>query len=255
MLPHKTKPTLPFPVIPQNQRHRGIMTLIHSAQVDALVCRRIQQILKSCNHVNEPGFLIRASNNAFGAAVETLHALLDSNFEDELRIEPALVEIVRRDKEGKFDRIKKEKLDKCYELIKKHYPNPECYTFNFDFLTDQSDPRLAGDILRDVQRTKRLLSGIKDLKELQKEYRKQRFHEMRNWFISHKTARQSFTGTGRLLLKKSILEALEKIIRELSIQACFWFNYELANHDLKPVLQDLEKHILVYTAGHEERGS
>ncbi len=246
MTDHKPLAKDSFDPIPQHLRHHKIVSLIHSAQVNIFVCRRIQQALEENGHINEPGFLVLASNNAFGAAVETLHALLDSNYGDELRIEPALVEIIRRDKKGRVNKIPKAKVDRCYALIEKHYPNLDCYTVDFRFLTDQLDTRLAGDILRDVDRTKRLSSGMKDLKELKERYRGHHFHDIRNWLIAHKNARQSFTGANRLLLKKSVLDALEKIIKELSIQSSFWFDFALANPDLKPTLLDLEKYIACY---------
>lgn len=214
--------------IPPDWRYLpNVMDLIYLAEIDFLICEKVysKYVGRESPHSGY-NFLLLSANNAFNAAVEILYTLLCSTKKEELRIKPMLDETIKQNK-GFSTSVDRKKAKKFTENFRKDYPNPDY--LGYLFLTE-NDSRLVGDIIADIRRNRLVTEGLKDFSKLKAKFEKYDFHKIRHRAAAHKNKNlASPAGAARLLLKDGLIKNLGDVIKDLRINAYFWFNYQVAN--------------------------
>lgn len=226
------------PIPPDWRYLPNVMNLVYLADIDFLICEKIYS-----DHVGRKpphssyDFLLLSANNAFNEAVKIIYTLILSTKKEELRIKPILDQVIKKE-HGFSASVDAKKSQKFVENFRKDYPNPNY--LGYSFLTED-DPRVVGDIVSDIRKNKLVKNGLEDFLKLKEEFEKYGFHKIRHQTIAHKNKNLlSPAGAANLLLKNELIENLGKIIKNLKINAYFWFNYQVSN-PYGSILNSLDK--------------
>jgi len=211
------------------------MDLVYLAEINFLICQKIYTEVLGDTIKNWPAatkqktgqdFLLLTANNAFNESVNIIHTLISSTIKQEIRLKPLVEEALKRDSNNLIT-ISEDKINQFTEQISIDYPNPDY--LNYSFLLE-NDSRLIGEVLADIRKQKRHVSGLDDLNNLKTKFEKFGFHKIRHQLTAHKNKLlDSPGGNSRLYLRIELIDQLGEVIKELKIGTHFWFDYQLGN--------------------------
>lgn len=163
----------------------------------------------------------------------TIHTLVASDQSQDLKLEPLLVELI-----GDNSEITEspEDIAKFETEFKKAYPY-----LRVDPDALPQDERLLGDALKSIKRSKLVMSGLDDLRKIKAAFEAAGFHKVRHQTVAHKNPALRYPdGSIDMLVIPELLEKLCDVIKELRIQAYFWFEYAPENPQAEQVLSQLD---------------
>lgn len=205
---------------------RDLMDLVYLAEVNFLICKTTYLHLDRQKRIKGYDYFLMSANNAFNETIGILHTLLCSTKKEEIRMEPRLKEVIERDKKD-IPFITDEKAKEFSERLSADYPRPNYSSYTF---LQENDDRLIGDIMADIRKKKRVESGLEDIKKLKGKFEGFNFHKIRHQAIAHKNKHlESPAGAAIGLIKETYIENLGEVIKELKLNAYFWFDYTLIN--------------------------
>jgi Txe/YoeB family toxin of Txe-Axe toxin-antitoxin module len=211
------------PIPPEWQYTRNIMDLVYLADIDFLICDKIYRI--SDPKPTSYDFLKLSANNSFFESIEILHTLIYSKDKNELRIEPAIKDIIEKDELSDV-KINSEVVDKFLKFIEAQYPNPNYNQFNFDKKMNLP----IGDIIAEIKKAKIILNGIDDFELLKSKFESYGFHKIRHQSAAHKNKLlPNPAGAANLTIKTDLIDKLGEIIKIIRIDCYIWFDYGLTN--------------------------
>ncbi|TSC54882.1 MAG: Uncharacterized protein LiPW30_348 [Parcubacteria group bacterium LiPW_30] len=213
-----------------------IVSLIYLADINFLTCEKIYLEVVNKNEKHDYyRFLLLSANNSFNEAVSILHTLLCSKKDEEVRIKPALEEVIDIQR-GLISKDDPEMFNQFIERIKADYPDPDFS--EYDFLGPIGN---RGDIMAQFRVIKTTEEGLADFEIIKEKFEKYHFHKIRHQVSAHKNKHlEDPAGASQLILKDDLIEKLGEIVREVKIHSHFWFGYTLDNPNY-PVLIALDK--------------
>ncbi len=220
-----------------------VFKLVHLAEINFLVCQKIYKNYLKKKGRHENTFFVLTANNAFNESLSVLQTLICSTEKNDLKIKPILEKIIEDDKDSLVP------VDPKIEYqfigsIEKDYPHLGESTFYSyrRFLLKSGEPdNHLGTIMENIQRKKRVESGLVDFQELKVKFEKFRFHKIRHHQIGHKHQDlKEPAGSANLLLQDSYINNLEEIIKDLKIKTYFWFGFSFDNPNY-PILDSLNE--------------
>lgn len=202
-----------------------IVSLIYLADINFLTCEKIYSEVINKNKEHEYyWFLLLSANNSFNEAVSILHTLLCSKKDEEVRIKPALEEIVELQK-GLISKDNPEMFNEFIERVKADYPSPDFS--EYDFLGQIGN---RGDIMAQFRVIKTTEDGLNDFEIIKKKFEEYHFHKIRHQSAAHKNKHlEDPAGASQLVLKDDLIKKLGEIIKDVKIHSHFWFGYTLDN--------------------------
>lgn len=202
-----------------------IVSLIYLADINFLTCKKIYSEVINKNKEHEYyWFLLLSANNSFNEAVSILHTLLCSKKDEEVRIKPALEEIVELQK-GLISKDNPEMFNEFIERVKADYPSPDFS--EYDFLGQIGN---RGDIMAQFRVIKTTEDGLNDFEIIKKKFEEYHFHKIRHQSAAHKNKHlEDPAGASQLVLKDDLIKKLGEIIKDVKIHSHFWFGYTLDN--------------------------
>ncbi len=202
-----------------------IVSLIYLADINFLTCEKIYSEVINKNKEHEYyWFLLLSANNSFNEAVSILHTLLCSKKDEEVRIKPALEEVVELQR-GLISKDSPEMFNEFIERIKADYPSPDFS--EYDFLGQIGN---RGDIMAQFRVIKTTEDGLNDFEIIKKKFEEYHFHKIRHQSAAHKNKHlEDPAGASQLVLKDDLIKKLGEIIKDVKIHSHFWFGYTLDN--------------------------
>jgi hypothetical protein len=213
-----------------------IVSLIYLADINYLTCEKIyREVVNTGIKHDCYRFLLLSANNSFYEAVSILHTLLCSRKDEEVRIKPALEEVISL-QHGLISKDNPGMFNEFIERIRTDYPNPDF--FEYDFLGPIEN---RGDVMAQFRVIKTTEDGLSDFKIIKEKFEAYSFHKIRHQIAAHKNKHvEDPAGASQLILKDDLIKKLSDIIMELKIHSHFWFGYTLDNPNY-PVLIALDK--------------
>lgn len=213
-----------------------IVSLIYLADINFLACEKIYSEVINKDEKHEGyRFLLLSANNSFYEAVNILHTLLCSKKDEEVRIRPALEEIIES-QSGLISKDDPVMFNEYIEKIKADYPSPDFS--EYDFLGPIGN---RGDIMAQFRVIKTTEEGLSDFEKIKEKFEKYQFHKIRHQSSAHKNKHlDDPAGASQLVLRDDLIKKLGEIIKEVKIHSHFWFGYTLDNPNY-PVLIALDK--------------
>jgi hypothetical protein len=202
-----------------------IVSLIYLADINFLTCEKIySQVINKKEKHDYYQFLLLSANNSFYEAVSILHTLLCSKKDEEVRIKPALHEIIEL-QHGLILKNNPQMFNEYIERIKNDYPAPDFSEYNFLGPIEN-----RGDIMAQFRVIKTTEEGLSDFELIKEKFEKYNFHKIRHQSAAHKNKHlEDPAGTSQMILKDDLINKLEEIIKEVKIHSHFWFGYTLDN--------------------------
>jgi hypothetical protein len=215
-----------------------IVSLIYLADINFLACEKIYSEVINKNEKHEGyRFLLLSANNSFYEAVSILHTLMCSKKDEEVRIKPALEEIIES-QSGLISKDDPVMFTEYIEKIKADYPSPDFS--EYDFLGPIGN---RGDIMAKFRVIKTTEEGLSDFEIIKEKFEKYHFHKIRHQSAAHKNKHlDDPAGASQLVLRDDLIQKLGEIVKEVKIHSHFWFGYTLDNPNY-PVLIALDKMI------------
>lgn len=212
-----------------------LVSLIYLADINFLTCEKIYSEIINVEEKHEGyRFLLLSANNSFNEAISILHTLLCSKKDEEVRIRPALEEIIRR-QSGLISKDKPDVYDEFIRRINADYPNPDFS--EYDFLGPIEG---RGNIMAQFRVIKTTEEGLADFELIKSKFEGYDFHKIRHQSAAHKNKHlEDPAGASLRVLKEGLIEQLGEIVKEVKIHAHFWFGYTLDNPNY-PVLVALD---------------
>lgn len=212
-----------------------IVSLIYLADINFLVCEKIySEIINKKEKHDGYRFLLLSANNSFHEAVGILHTLLCSKKDEEVRIKPALEEIIKS-QSGLILKDDPAMFNEYIEKIKADYPSPAFS--EYDFLGPIGN---RGEIMAQFRVIKTIEGGLSDFEIIKEKFEKYHFHKIRHQSAAHKNKHlEDPAGASQLIVRDDLIQKLGEIIREVKIHSHFWFGYTLDNPNY-PVLIALD---------------
>jgi len=196
-----------------NERIRDAVSLIYLSEINFEVCKKIQEFIMIENkgiHSQKMSFLVLTSNNAFYSAVGTLHTLLCSTEQNDIRLKPLLEEKIGDEHNIIYTIEEKEKANKLYNGLFQDYPNID-YS-KYKFLKQESK---IGDELLFLKKIKRKEDILQLIKEVKKDFVDNGFHKIRHHIIGHKNIYlKQAGGADYYLIRDKYIKELDKIIKK-----------------------------------------
>lgn len=213
-----------------------IVSLIYLADINFLTCQKIySEVINKDEKHDYYRFLLLSANNSFYEAVSILHTLLCSKKDEEVRIKPALEEVIKLES-GLISKDDPGMFNEFIERIKADYPSPDFS--EYDFLGPIGN---RGDIMAQFRVIKRTEDGLSDFNAIKEKFEKYHFHKIRHQSAAHKNKHlEDPAGASQLVLRDDLIEKLGEIVKEVKIHSHFWFGYTLDNPNY-PVLIALNK--------------
>ncbi|EKD93887.1 MAG: hypothetical protein ACD_28C00035G0024 [uncultured bacterium] len=121
---------------------------------------------------------------------------------------------------------------KVYEFLRKieeDYPIIDFYSEKYSFL-QVADARPRGNIMADIRKKKRITAGLDELEKLKIEFEKAKFHKIRHQSGAHKNKLLPEPGGATfMLIRPTLINELEIIIKKIRISGSIWFDYSYDN--------------------------
>lgn len=224
-----------MPNIPVKFKY-DVVSLIYLADINFLTCEKIYSEVINRNEKHDSyRFLLLSANNSFYEAVSILHTLLCSKKDEEVRIKPALDEIIGL-QSGLIVKDNPEMFNEFITRIRADYPNPDFS--EYDFLGPIG---YRGDIMAQFRVIKTTEDGSTDFEMIKKKFEQYHFHKIRHQSAAHKNKHlDDPAGASQLVLRDDLIKKLGEIVKEVKIHSHFWFGYALDNPNY-PVLVALDK--------------
>jgi hypothetical protein len=216
--------------IPLLQQIQSAYLWICLAEANYFVCREIQDWKRTHNEGGHDVLLL-AANNAFQAAVETVHALVCSEEKADLRLSDVLTALARSADPDPSMHVRASQMD---EELRRAYPHlgPAHVRMVHALGTPPFDETLRG--VREAAAQK----GLEDLEKIKDLFEKGKFHRYRHQTIAHKNPRVPFPmATTHMTVFPSVLDEFGEVIKELRVKASMWFNWSPTNPALNPLLE------------------
>lgn len=209
-----------------------VQQLVHLAEINFLVCQKIYKDYLNQKEKSKNTFIILTANNAFNESLSILQTMICSTEKNDLRIEPILEKVIRRDKNS-LVYIDTQIAVQFIKSIEKDYPcidSETVYGYR-SFLINSNDPdTLLGDAMANIRRKKRVENGLSDFQELKDKFEKFNFHKIRHHQIGHKHKNLNEpAGSVYLLLANCYIDNLEEVIKDLKIKTYYWFDFSFDN--------------------------
>lgn len=228
--------------IPMSDQVRSAIDLIHLAEVDFLVCKKIyEKITTQKKRKGGDNFLLLSANNAFNEAVGILHTLLCSTQKEDLKLKPILEAIVSKDKSSGI--VDNKKTDHFLRKLRKDYPDIDYSRYTFLLV---GDARLIGDIIAEIRKKNRFENALNDFDDIKEKFEEHHFHRMRHQLVAHKNVLlPDPAAAAKRYLKDDVIDKLGDIIKDLRINSSLWFNYAMGNY-LRQTIVELDSFLADY---------
>jgi len=224
------------------ERISDAVNLIYLSEINLEVCKQIQKFVMVENRgvvTQRISFLVLVSSNAFFSTVGTLHTLLCSTKQNDIRLKPLLEEKIKNEHDIIYGTEEKEKADKLYNILFQDYPNINYSKYGF-----LEQGKKLGDQLSSLRKIKRREGILQLMKDAKKTFEENGFHKIRHHIIGHKNIYlKQVGGAEHYLIKEKYIEELDKTIKAMMLIVNFGFDYSLENPK-KGVLIGLKRSLI-----------
>lgn len=219
----------------------SVQRLVYLADANFQVCVSLYRKLRQQDSVDYNQFALITANNAFDCSVIILRSLIESNDENEIRIEPAIKSFLT-DRDIFIENHTLSVAAKTYrKSLLLMYPWNDCN----HLISPQITSGFAGNVIKDLNREIILKCGMTDLDNLKKKFREKGFIKIRHLVSAHKNKNvQYITKTNALWLDSRHIDDLREIVKDTRLLSYFLCGYELPNRVARECVSSIPQSLL-----------